>query len=312
MPENPSAEALRAVVVTGINGFVGQHVAADLHAHGFRVIGVGRDDFLAPAIESIVDAYVPADLAAGWPTLPRVDAVIHLAGLAAVGASFDEPQKYIAVNSAMITNLCEHYLSSTDKPRVLGVSSGAIYASAGKHALVEDAPIRISSPYVVSKLLIENQLSYYSNRGLDCVTARPFNHVGPGQGAGFLIADLVKQVADAMETGTPVSVGDLTTSRDYTDVRDVAAAYRLLATAPKLAHRLYNVASGHATSGEKILRMVRDALEAKTLEVTVDRARLRPNDNMFVIGDAHRIHRDLGWSPAIPLKKTIVDVAAAL
>lgn len=312
MPDHSAADESRAVVVTGINGFVGQHVAADLHRHGFTVIGVGRDDAVDQAIKPIVKQYISADLAQGWPTLPEVDAVIHLAGLAAVGASFDDPQQYIAVNSSIITHLCEHYLESTHQPRILGISSGAIYASAGKHALAERSPIHISSPYVVSKLLIENQLSYYSNRGLDCVTARPFNHVGPGQGSGFLIADLVNQVSDAMKKGTSVSVGDLTTARDYTDVRDVAAAYRLLATAPKLAHSLYNVASGHATSGEKILRMVRDALGADTLEVTVDTARLRPNDNMFVVGDARRLHRDLGWSSAIPLKQTIADVAARM
>jgi GDP-4-dehydro-6-deoxy-D-mannose reductase len=312
VPDHSAADESRAVVVTGINGFVGQHVAADLHGHGFTVFGIGRDDVVDPAIKPIVTQYISADLSEGWPMLPEVDAVVHLAGLAAVGASFEDPQQYISVNSAIITHLCEHYLESTHQPRILGISSGAIYASAGKHGLVENSPIRISSPYVVSKLLIENQLSYYSNRGLDCVTARPFNHVGPGQGAGFLIADLVKQVSDAMKTGMTVSVGDLTTARDYTDVRDVATAYRLLATAPELAHRLYNVASGHATSGEKILRMVRAALGAEKLDVTVDAARLRPNDNMFVVGDARRLHRDLGWSPAIPLMQTIADVAARM
>lgn len=301
------AEHRRTVAVTGVNGFVGRHVAADLSARGFSVFGISRDPEVAPEIAGMVSDYVEADLAAAWPTIPPVEAVIHLAGLAAVGASFVDPQSYISINSAMITHMGEHYLQAENRPRILGISSGAIYASAGKHALKENSPITISSPYVVSKLLIENQLTYYTNRGLDCIIARPFNHVGPGQGQGFLMADLVQQVSEAIEIGGQVSVGNLSTFRDYTDVRDVAAAYRLIATTPKINHRLYNVCSGRAVSGDQLLGMVRMVLGADSLNVNVDKSRLRPNDADIVIGDASRLHHDLGWSPVISLQQTIKD-----
>ena len=299
------------VAITGVNGFVGHHVARELVRSGYNVVGIGRDSDPSSDLAGILGEYVSADLTTGWPALPKITAVIHLAGLASVGDSFAMPQEYIATNSAMVTAMCESLLAGGDRVRVVGVSSGAVYASGSGAALDEESPIFSSSPYVVSKLLLENQLSYYVNRGLDCVTVRPFNHSGPGQGSGYLIPDLVERARAAARSGSTMTVGNLDTARDYTDVRDVAIAYRLLATTPTLAHRLYNLSTGVAVAGTEILAMTLEALSAEDVPVERVPSLMRPTDAPLIAGDSTRLRHDVGWAPGISLRQTIHDVVAA-
>jgi GDP-4-dehydro-6-deoxy-D-mannose reductase len=185
------------IAITGVNGFVGRHTARELHASGHSVVGIGRDPNAADELHGIIDEYVCADLSDAWPLIPDVDAVIHLAGLAVVGASFSRPQEYLGTNSSIVTNMCEEFLGRSRSPRIVGVSSGAVYAHDQPQPLDENAAVAASSPYVVSKLLVENQFDYYARRGLDCVVARPFNHLGPGQELGFIAPDLLAAVRNA-------------------------------------------------------------------------------------------------------------------
>src|SRR5688500_13585109 len=99
------------IVITGINGFVGHHLAKELCDSGHDVIGIGRDETAGEKIKNSISEYYAADLTAEWPAITDVDGIIHLAGLAAVGPSFDSPQQYINANSAMVTNLCEYYMT---------------------------------------------------------------------------------------------------------------------------------------------------------------------------------------------------------
>jgi GDP-4-dehydro-6-deoxy-D-mannose reductase len=204
--------------------------------------------------------YASADLRRGWPIGVPLDAdVVHLAGLAAVGPSFDSPREYIDGNSAMVTSMCEALLSAGFTGRVVGVSTGPS-TPGGRGRPDRDRSVAYTSPpYVVSKVLTENP-SPTTRRGLRTVVARPFNHIGPNQGSGFLLPDLLRQHL-ASTPGRPLRVGNLDTRRDYTDVRDVARAYLALATAPRLAHDVYNVASGTARSGREILEALYEALE---------------------------------------------------
>lgn len=357
------ADAVAArVAVTGVNGFVGRHLAAELAGHAVAVVGIGMDEKPDPALDGLLDEYVVADLVEGWPDIGNVDAVIHLAGLAAVGPSFDEPQHYITVNSSIVTNLCESVLASGSHPRVVMVSSGAIYDGNQQLPLTEESAIAFNSPYAVSKVLNESQAAYYRGRGLDCVIARPFNHIGPGQGPGFLLPDL----AAALEPGSlvevrrppaaeaskppeeealvsrprpsapqpaasrpsapqpatrrpsapqpaarPLKVGDLTTRRDYTDVRDVARAYRMLATQPHLSHDIYNICSGRSLAGNDILTELLKASGLSPVDTEIDESRRRPNDPADIVGDNSRLREDTGWSPTLSIDETVADFLAA-
>ncbi len=294
------------IAVTGINGFVGKHLARELSSNGIEVIGIGMDGQASSEISRCVDHYFMADLSMSWPDIGDVDAVVHLAGLAAVGPSFTNPQKYISVNSSMFTLMAEYYLGRPTRPRLVVVSSGAIYGSLQPMPLKEQSDLGYSSPYAISKVLVENQCKYYINRGLDCIVVRPFNHIGPGQGSGFLVPDLI----DQLRQSNSVTVGDLSTKRDYTDVRDIARAYRLLATTQNLTQSVYNACSGHSTSGKEILELIQNAMKKESADVIIDTTKIRPNDPNEIYGSADALHNDTGWTPSVSLKDTICDIVS--
>jgi GDP-4-dehydro-6-deoxy-D-mannose reductase len=302
----------RRLVVTGVDGFVGRHLARIAAESGLDVFGISRNPEPDPDLLSTLAGYTGADLRQEWPQgLPQDADVIHLAGLAAVGPSFDRPQDYIAGNSAIVTNMCEGLVASGFTGRVVGVSTGAVYAQKeGEDPRTERDAVAYTSPYVVSKILVENLLAYYSRRGLRTVVARPFNHIGPHQGPGFLLPDLLRQLRTS-PPDRPLRVGNLETRRDYTDVRDVARAYVALATAPELTHDVYNVASGSSHSGLEILEALSAALGRPTPPLEVDESLIRATDPPIIVGDASRLRSDTGWSPTVPFAATIADTVAA-
>lgn len=296
------------IVITGINGFVGKHLTRELKSAGHSVIGLDRSDSAHEEITTLVDEYHAADLATAWPELPDVDAIIHLAGLAAVGPSFDNPQGYININSAIVTNMCEYYLKQDKKPRIVTISSGAIYDPTSPMPITEISPIAYTSPYTVSKVLLENQAAYYTSRGLESIVMRPFNHVGPGQMPGFLVPDLAEKIRNRAATSDPIEVGNLDTKRDYTDVRDVVKAYRLVATKEgKLDHPVYNVCSGVSHSGHEVLDAIVAAMQITTPETVVSEKFLRPNDIMDIRGDNSRLVNEFGWQLTYSFEQTIAD-----
>lgn len=260
-----------------------------------------------------MDEYFTCDLTEGFPSGAITGRILHLAGLAAVGPSFHESQRYVETNSAMVTHICESVLAEQagQSIRILGVSSGAVYdSSATLEPICETSALRMSSPYVVSKVLLENQLSYYRSRGLSTVTVRPFNHIGPFQSRGFLLPDLFSAIQD-LPSGEPLRVGNLQTARDYLDVRDVARAYLALLEAESPRYDVYNVCSGEAHSGEQILRILCDSLGIAVPLVEIDEQRIRPNDARSIVGSASRLRDELGWSPTFSITESIRDFVSA-
>lgn len=301
---------MASIAVTGANGFVGRHLVRELVDAGHSVIGVGRD---AVALDpDLLADYISVDLSAEWPSLPAVDAVAHLAGLAAVGPSFDDPGLYISHNSAIVIHLFEAMRAAEQSPRVLIVSSGAVYDADADQPLTEQSPLGYTSPYVVSKVLVENLTSYYRRLGVDVVIARPFNHIGPGQGPGFLVPDLVETVRKARSNGERPTFGNLSTLRDYTDVRDVVRAYRLLLEAEDLPHPVYNVCSGTSLAGTEILAAVRSALDDTEDAAAPDTRHTRLQDPSSITGSHDLITEDLGWQPTIAPRTSVRDFVETL
>lgn len=298
------------LLVTGADGFVGRHVARLAVDAGHSVDAVvQRPPADADPLRELVATVQVADLVAARPSV-QADAVVHLAGLAAVGPSFAEPQRYLDANSAMMTNVAEATLDGNPQARVIAVSSGALYG--GETGLIDESRnIHMTSPYAVAKRLVELQAEYYAGRGLDVVVARPFNHIGPGQRQGFLVPDLAAQLT-AAAPGAPITTGNLDTERDYTDVRDVAAAYLRLCTQPTLDRRTFNVASGTARPGREVLAALCGALGIEVPEAIVDPARVRPNDPASIAGDATRLREATGWAPERTFEESIRDFVAAL
>ena len=303
---------MKNILVTGANGFVGQHLVKELATHGMVVTAVGgRAGFSQPS--RYVSNYVTLDLsdraAADTINFKDINGVIHLAGLAAVGPSFDDPMLYINTNIGIEVNLFEAALSQNCFPRFLTISSGSLYDAGATLPITEDTAVLSSSPYAVSKLGQEQMARYYEGRGFESLIARPFNHCGPGQGAGFIVPDLAEQLM-AVEKGSQhtVLVGNLDAERDYTDVRDIVRAYRLLLEKGNTGET-YNICSGTPRSGHTVLQGLQ---AASNIKVTIkrDEARMRPADNPIIYGTHKKISDHTGWQPKIAFETTMADVVA--
>ena len=305
---------MRTILITGVNGFVGKHLAKELKSQNHRVIGTGTDSKIDPSIIDCVDAYIgkcdltDKDAVSSLP-LGDVDAVINLAGLASIGASFKNSAGYLLTNVKVHTVLLERAIArKLTGTRFLSISTGAIYDPHQPMPISESGLLaNAGSPYAQSKIAMEKELADYRNKGLDVVIARPFNHIGPGQLPGFLLPDLIDQVLNRSE----VVVGDLSTRRDYTDVRDVVKAYVFLATAPELDTNLCNICSGKSISGQEMLDLIFELSGRPKKPVRIGESLLRPNDPTEIYGDNSLLRKMSGWQPEIPLKKTIADCLKA-
>lgn len=282
--------------LTGASGFVGHWLQGHLELQGDTVVSLpdGIDIGDAEALGDSLHAAAP-------------DVVYHLAALAHVGKSWEAPGPTMQVNVLGTCNLLEAARTAAHPPRVVLISSAEVYGSGSGAAMDESAPLLPVSPYAASKVAAEFLgLQAYLGRRLEVVRARPFNHVGPGQDESFVVSALARRVAEAERSGAEVRVGNLSAARDFTDVRDVVRAYRLLAERG-VAGEAYNVASGYAVPISEVLgRLV--AL-AKVDVVTVeDPSLFRPVDVPMLRGDPTRLRAVTGWAPEIPLDETLADV----
>jgi GDP-4-dehydro-6-deoxy-D-mannose reductase len=310
----------KTILVTGVNGFVGHHLSERLHDLGHKVIGVGFDDSSTDKNRDYLSGYVQCDLTKAGDVEPldlsNVDGVIHLAGLANVGMSFEKPAEFISSNTSMAVNLLQHAMNQKSEANFVVISTGAVYDGIQPMPIAEaTGVVSHNSPYAISKLATEYLCDYYAARGLKCIITRPFNHVGPGQGPGFLVPDLAFQLQKVKSgEANEVVVGNLETKRDYTDVRDVVNAYIALAVANETPKEsVYNVCSGTSHSGQEILDLlVKSFGFDNPPKIRVDESKLRPNDPKDIRGDSTRLRQEFNWQPVIPLEQTIKDFVAGL
>ena len=302
---------MKKVLVTGANGFVGNHLVKELAENDLHVVGVGGPQ--GSEKSPYIDEYLALDLldkeAVHNINFKDIDGVIHLAGLAALGPSFDDPMQYIVTNIGIEINLFEAALAQDIKPRFLIVSSGTLYDPKAPLPLTENSAVIPNSPYAVSKIGQEQMGLYYHTRGFEVVIARPFNHIGPGQNPGFIVPDLAQQVVQFEKGVTQeILVGNLDAKRDYTDVRDIARAYRLLLENGRTGET-YNICSGKSLSGHEILEQILKA-SGTNPAVAQNPEMMRPSDTPDLYGSHDKISTDTGWQPEIGIETTMQDVIA--
>jgi GDP-4-dehydro-6-deoxy-D-mannose reductase len=304
------------VLITGIAGFAGSHLAELALREGAEVVGSVLPDAPTDNLAAVQKdvATVSCDLtepgaAAAMIRTTRPDRVFHLAGASVVGTSWALRADVLRTNLEATYQLCEG-LRRHPVPCLL-VSSGEVYGVVpeSEQPISESRRWAPGSPYALSKASQELYAGYYArSEGIPLVIVRAFNHVGPRQGLGFVWSDVARQIADIEKRRGPriLEVGTTTTRRDFTDVRDMVRAYWLL-LARADPGRTYNAASGKAMS----IREVIDEFRARAVcpvEVRQVAERVRPIDVPLLVGDASRLRALTGWEPTIPLRQSIEDV----
>ncbi len=233
--------------------------------------------------------------------------IFHLAGAPNVATSWANAVSHLKINALGTHHILEAIRRSGRPCRLVVVTSALVY-HATDDPIREDAVLRPSNPYGLSKLA-QDQLALRAahDEHLDVVVARPFNHIGPRQEPGFAVSNFARQIA-RIEAGLAppqLQVGNLEARRDITDVRDVVEAYERLMDRG-VAGRAYNICSGRAWRMQDLLDELLH-LSSSKIRVETDPTRLRPNDVPIVQGDATRIRSELGWMPRIRVEQTLQD-----
>jgi GDP-4-dehydro-6-deoxy-D-mannose reductase len=282
--------------LTGGHGFVGRFLAAHLRS-------VGDSVEVAPLEVDVTD--LPALRQAVVSAHP--DAIYHLAAFTHVGDSWEQPEVALRVNALGTLNVAEAARACQVPPRVLVVGSAEVYGAVSPQQLPlgEEAPLRPVSPYAASKAAAELVgLQAHLGRGVPVIRVRPFNHVGPGQDPGFVVSGLAQRIVKAERDGSrTIPVGNLSARRDFTDVRDVVRAYRLVVERGA-AGEVYNVCSGRDVAIESVARRLIELADAD-VELSFDQALFRPADVPALRGDPTRLRQVTGWRPEIALDDTL-------
>ncbi len=288
-------------LVTGAAGFVGQHLVAHLESQGDEVVGIDRAD--GP------DLLDPDGLAAFVAELAP-DALYHLAGWSDVGGSWRQPRATFETNANGTLNLL---LACRQRAvRVLAISSADVYGRVALSELpiAEDAPLRPVTPYAVSKvasdfLCVQAHLGY----ALDVIRVRAFNHLGPGQTNRFVAPAIAERIAvNEFDGSEVVPVGNLTPRRDFTDVRDVVRAYRLLVTHGEPGEA-YNVCTGVDLAISELADLL-VAMARRPMRLQEDASLQRPVETPVLRGDPTKLHKTTGWTPEISIDRTLADLLA--
>jgi len=291
---------LRALV-TGAGGFVGRHLTKHLSEAGDEV---ATTDFSIDRID-VTDPAAFLDLLARV----RPEVIYHLAGASDVGGSWSAPHETFRSNADGTLNVL-WAAREVGVERILTIGSADVYGrvTPADLPLTEESPLRPVSPYAASKVAADAVAEQaFLGFGQQVVRTRPFNHLGPGQSDKFVAPALAARIVAAERSGEPeLRVGNLSPKRDFTDVRDVVRAYRLLVEHGRPGE-VYNVCSGQAIAVEDLARTML-TMATVPMELVADPDLQRGVDIPVLLGDPGRLAADTGWEPRIPLDDTLADL----
>jgi len=301
------------VLVTGGNGFAGRHLVSILRERGDEVIVAGRSrDGTGVDVElDLADAEALRTTLAS--VRPRV--IYHLAAVSFVPDATHDPMGTYETNimgTARLFEAVRDVYSDSAPPRCLFASSAEVYGTRtpDEYPLRETLAPRPATPYAAGKLAGEAiALASFRTFGIPTIVTRAFNHIGPGQDERFAIPSFAKGLAEIAKGAEHVlSVGNLSSKRDFLDVRDVVSAYVALAD-DGLNGEIYNVCSGRPVSMSEILRQLITVAHV-AVEVREDSDLMRPSDNPLSYGDNTKLRAVTGWKPRYSLIQSLQDVYA--
>ena len=303
---------MKKVLIIGGGGFVDSYLALELKKSGYEVFG--SDQLEEDAVNSDnLSAYSKANLLNKDEVealLLRVepDAVINLAAISSVGASWNIPQLTMEVNVVGALNIMEAARKLENMPRLMFIGSSEEYEAIDA-PISEETALNANNPYGISKMTQERFAAVYRERyGMKIFCVRPFNHTGIGQKDTFVLPSFCKQAAEIEKSGKPgvIHVGNLAAKRDFSDVRDIVRAYRMILESDNDSV-IYNVGSGKAYSLQEMLDYI-VGLSKQKIEVEVDKERFRPIDTPLVVCDHSKIEKDLGWKPEYSILDTLKEI----
>ena len=309
------------VLITGITGFAGSHLAEYIldHHPGVEVFGIRRWRSRIENVEHLLDKIqilecniVDASSVKALIADVRPDKIFHLAAQSFVPSSWNAPAESLTTNILGQLNIFEALRESKlmDTWVQVACSSeeyGMVYPD--ELPIRETNPLRPLSPYAVSKVAQDVlAYQYFMSYGVKAVRTRGFNHEGPRRGEVFVCSNFAKQVVEVERKKRPpvIYVGNLEARRDFTDVRDMVHAY-WLSTEKCEAGEVYNICSGSSISIQELLDLVLSNSNVE-IEVRQDPLRLRPSDVPLLEGDSTKFRQATGWSPKIPFHQTLSDM----
>ena len=292
-------------LITGSSGFIGSHLTAELEANGYEVVRcdlketedtVAMDIINPEMIQSVLEKYQP-------------DVLINMAGQANVGLSWKKPQLTVQLNTIGLINILESVRAVNPKIRVIAVGSSDEYGNLKEIGanVTEDIPVKPITPYAISKQAQELFAQLYVNAyDMNVCMIRLFNLGGAGQMKGYMIADFSSGVAD-VEAGRSghMYVGNLSSARDFTHVKDACRAVRLIA---EKGHKgeVYNICSGVTHTAQDVLDKL-IGMATVDVKVVQDPARMRPSDTPVVCGNHEKLTAHTGWKPELGLDQILSD-----
>lgn len=303
---------MRRILITGGTGFVGHNLTRFLRSFDAKLTVISSTP---PSIQEPGVNYCTADIryADDVNAVVRAanpDQIYHLAGISSVPAACDNPRLTFDVNVIGTYNVLEAAMRLQSPPRILNVSTAQVYAHSDT-ALTENSELSPENPYSATKAMAELLMVQYRNSTSGgIITARAFNHTGPGQAASFVLPSFAKQMAEMEARLRPpvLKVGNINVTRDFTDVRDVVVAYCELLDKGKIGE-IYNVCSGRAVLLADLVKELQ-AICKVPVKIEVDPTRFRQLEAPQVLGDPGKVHKLTGWTPQTSLAKTLKDLLA--
>ena len=303
------------VLITGVTGFAGSHLAERFVAHGVAVHGLAFEDPPHPNLVRVADRVAihkgditsTDDIRAALDA-SRPDVVVHLAGQAVPTQAARDPVGAVRVNvlgtAALLTAVEER-----ERLRVVVASSAEVYGEPMRTPVDEETPTDPKNAYAATKLAAEAIAREVGARGRRAVVIlRPMNQIGPRQHPALAASAFAKQIAEA-EAGLAEPVirhGSLDARRDFLDVRDMADAYARACEIDVPGAYVFNVGTGHAVAIAEILSTLLDLARTK-VRAELDRSLVRHTAPALAL-DASRFRARTGWAPTTDLRTSLGDL----
>lgn len=299
---------MKKVLIFGVSGFVGPYLAREMQTHGYTVVGSDMAEKKIQGVDFIQADLLSAEAVENIIVKTKPDAIINLAGISSVGHSWNIPQTTMEVNVTGALNIMEAVRRNNLPARILLIGSSEEYQASSK-PMDENTPLDSNNPYGISKMAQEKFAQMYREHyGMKIYNVRPFNHTGIGQRDTFVLPSFCKQVAQIEVSGKPgiMSVGNVDVKRDFSDVRDIVRAYRMIIESDN-CNSVFNVGTGKCHTLRDLLQHI-ISYGKQPIEIRVDPSKIRPAETMEVCCDYGFIHKELGWEPQHNIYDTLREM----